>query len=87
MANCIHPDILHEALSHPTNRSKLVKTRFQGIQANASSLSPEELNESKVLCSSSAEELTERMLHLHADFFLSKSMAAVAEQTKNTSEK
>jgi len=70
MANCIHPDILHEALSHPANRSKLVKTRFQGIQANASSLSPEELNESKVLCSSSAEELTERMLHLHADFSL-----------------
>ena len=40
MTNCVHPDIVYEALSHPFNRTKIVKNRFRGIQANAACLSP-----------------------------------------------
>ncbi|WP_321436957.1 homocysteine S-methyltransferase family protein [uncultured Bacteroides sp.] len=66
--NCVHPDILHQALSVPDNNTPLVRARFMGIQANASNLSPEELNECTCLKSSSATELADSMMALHRDF-------------------
>lgn len=66
--NCVHPDILHQALNSPLNNTPLVKVRFKGIQANASCLSPEELNECACLKSSSPTELAESMMSLHKDF-------------------
>jgi len=66
--NCVHPDILHQALSTPENNTSLVRSRFMGIQANASSLGPEELNECACLKSSSAIELADSMMALHRDF-------------------
>jgi len=66
--NCVHPDNLHQALSVPENNTSLVRSRFMGIQANASSLSPEELNECNCLKSSSDIELANSMLALHKDF-------------------
>lgn len=66
--NCVHPDILYQALSSPQNNTQLVRDRFCGIQANASNLSPEELNECSCLKSSTAQELTTSMLALHKDF-------------------
>lgn len=44
MTNCVHPKVLSEALSHDFNKTSVVKDRFNGIQANTSPLSPEELN-------------------------------------------
>ena len=55
MANCVHPDVLHQALLHPRNDTPLVRQRFQGIQANAANLSPEELDGCDHLISSSPE--------------------------------
>lgn len=66
--NCVHPDILHQALNNPLNNTQLVRARFKGIQANASCLSPEELNECTCLKSSSPIELAESMMSLHKDF-------------------
>lgn len=68
MANCVHPDILHEALLHPMNDTELVKARFDGIQANAAALSPEELDGCSCLKSSTAAELSDRLLSLLWDF-------------------
>ena len=33
MTNCVHPDIVYEALSHKFNQTQMVKNRFWGIQA------------------------------------------------------
>lgn len=68
MANCVHPDVLHQALSHPHNDTPLVHERFQGIQANASALSPEELEGCTDLLSSSPDELADRLMTLLWDF-------------------
>ena len=68
MANCVHPDVLHQALLHPRNDTPLVRQRFQGIQANAANLSPEELDGCDHLISSSPEELADRLMTLLWDF-------------------
>lgn len=44
MTNCVHPIVLKSALHCSFNKTKLVKERFCGIQANTSPLSPEELD-------------------------------------------
>ena len=81
MANCIHPDILHQALLHPRNDTPLVRQRFQGIQANAANLSPEELNGCEHLISSPPEELADRLMTLLWDFPLK--ICAAAALTSN----
>lgn len=68
MANCVHPDVLYQALSHPCNDTLLVHERFQGIQANAANLSPEELEGHTGLVSSSPDELVDRLMTLLWDF-------------------
>ena len=68
MANCVHPDVLHQALSHSHNDTPLVRERFQGLQANASVLTPEELEGCTHLESSSPEELADRLMTLLWDF-------------------
>jgi S-methylmethionine-dependent homocysteine/selenocysteine methylase len=64
MANCIHPVILQQALSHPFNCTRFVKERFHGIQANTSALSPEELNNSPELITSDGASLADEMMNL-----------------------
>ncbi|WP_289293060.1 MULTISPECIES: homocysteine S-methyltransferase family protein [Bacteroides] len=68
MANCVHPDVLHQALSHSHNDTPLVRERFQGLQANASTLTPEELEGRTDLESSSPDELADRLMTLLWDF-------------------
>lgn len=68
MANCVHPDILCQALSHSQNDTSLVRIRFKGIQANASPRSPEELDGCSCIQSSAAVELTDRILSLLWEF-------------------
>jgi S-methylmethionine-dependent homocysteine/selenocysteine methylase len=67
MTNCVHPAVLHEALSRPFNSTKLVRERFAGIQANASRLAPEQLDHAADLESSEAGLLASDMIRLRDD--------------------
>lgn len=64
MTNCVHPEIVYCALSHPFNRTELVRQRFLGIQANTSRLSYAQLDHSKDLKTSDPEELAQSMVRL-----------------------
>ena len=64
LTNCVHPSVARRALTAPQNRTALVRGRFCGIQANASPLSPEELDGSEELHQSDAAELAAGMLGL-----------------------
>lgn len=64
MVNCVHPTILKQALMKEVNRSNLVKRRLIGIQANTSSKSPEELNESSELMMEDIETWIDEMMKL-----------------------
>jgi S-methylmethionine-dependent homocysteine/selenocysteine methylase len=64
MTNCVHPAVLYEALSQPFNATGLVRNRFWGIQANASRLTPEELDAAADLESSDASLLADDMIRL-----------------------
>lgn len=68
MTNCVHPIVLGKALSFSFNETKLVKERFCGIQANTSSLSPEELDNCCDLKSSDSVSLVRDMMELHQYF-------------------
>ncbi|MDP4272361.1 MAG: homocysteine S-methyltransferase family protein [Bacteroidota bacterium] len=64
MTNCIHPAVLYKALSWNFNQTPLVKKRFHGIQANTSSLTPEQLDNSKDLKGSDSLELAQAIYKL-----------------------
>lgn len=68
MTNCVHPDIVYEALSKPFNQTEVVKNRFKGIQANAACLSPEELDNSCKLISSNPVNLASSIVKLYKDY-------------------
>lgn len=68
MVNCVHPDILNKALAQPFNQTDLIRRRFAGIQANASALSPEELNHSNTLRAEGPKELAEATLNLRSSY-------------------
>lgn len=70
MANCVHPIIVHEALSHQFNRTEAVQTRFIGIQANTSPLSYNELDGSLDLKESSPIDLANDTIKLINDYHL-----------------
>ena len=70
MTNCVHPDVLYEALSQPFNRTPAVGERFLGIQANTAALPPEELDGREELACSPPNRLAERMVRLQRDFGL-----------------
>jgi S-methylmethionine-dependent homocysteine/selenocysteine methylase len=44
LTNCIHPDVLHKSFLNLKDEDDILKKRLFGIQANASSKSPEELD-------------------------------------------
>lgn len=64
MANCVHPRILHEALSRPINQAGQVRRRFWGLQANASPLPYAQLDGSRERLTSSPQELAQAMAAL-----------------------
>lgn len=68
MTNCIHPKILRKALSCPFNKTRLVKERFRGIQANTSPLTPEELDNCNDLKFSDSVSLANDMMKLYKYF-------------------
>ena len=44
LTNCIHPDVLHKSFVNLVDKENILQKRLFGIQANASSKSPEELD-------------------------------------------
>ena len=65
MTNCVHPVNVAKALAWDFNQTELVKKRFRGIQANASPLTPEELDGCCHIVSSEPVELAEEIIKLH----------------------
>jgi len=70
MTNCIHPINLTKALTNENNRSKAHLKRFKGIQANASNLSPEELNNCSFVIQDDFENIVDEMYSLKKQFNL-----------------
>lgn len=70
MTNCVHPQILDKALSCSFNQTSTVRARFMGIQANASPLSPEELDQCCDLKTSDCFSLTQDMVDLRNKYKL-----------------
>lgn len=70
MTNCIHPTNLIEALNHDKNKNSSQLKRFSGIQANASILSPEELNNCNILQQDDFNNIIEEMVFLQKHFDL-----------------
>lgn len=69
-ANCVHPRNVMSALDKRQNRTRLVRERFLGLEANGSDLSPEELDNSPVVYSSPADEWADEMMRLHSEYGL-----------------
>ena len=67
LSNCVHPTVVHEALSQPFNATDVVRDRLWGIQANGSRLTLEELDASAGLESSDAGRWAAEMLRLRDD--------------------
>jgi S-methylmethionine-dependent homocysteine/selenocysteine methylase len=70
MTNCVHPDVAYAALSQPFNATEVVRGRFLGIQANASRLSPEELDGAPELETSDAARWAQAMIRLRDEMGL-----------------
>lgn len=68
MSNCVHPKVMYKALGQKENQTALVRERYLGIQANSSSLSPEELNEAPELKEDDFLELIEYIRLLKRDY-------------------
>lgn len=68
MTNCVHPSNVGKALAQEFNRTELVRSRFAGIQANASPMTPEELDGCCEIITSEPEELAEEMLKLYEKY-------------------
>lgn len=64
MANCIHPLTLKTALANEINLNSQLPKRFLGIQANASTLSPEELNNCGILHQENFDEMINEIFFL-----------------------
>lgn len=68
MTNCVHPFILDKALSQTFNQTAVVRERFMGIQANASPMTPEELEGGGDIIVSDPVELSAGMIKLCKEY-------------------
>lgn len=66
MTNCVHPNIVYQAITSPLNDNTLVKERFMGIQANTSELPYDKLDGSIELKTSSPDYLAECIMRLQS---------------------
>jgi S-methylmethionine-dependent homocysteine/selenocysteine methylase len=67
-SNCVHPANLRLALENEVNLNSPQLKRFLGIQANSSSLSPEELNNCGILKQENFDEMIDQMNYLRETF-------------------
>jgi S-methylmethionine-dependent homocysteine/selenocysteine methylase len=70
MTNCIHPTNLRLALDNPANKNRPELKRFKGIKSNASSLSPEELDDCPVMHREDFSIMVDDMEFLHQNYDL-----------------
>lgn len=70
MTNCVHPRVLQQALSMSFNRTRRVRNRFLGIQANTSPLPYDALDGAADLHTSAPEALAQDMRRLRLSFGL-----------------
>jgi len=68
MTNCVHPANVRQALANEVNDKDILLKRFKGIQANASVLSPEELNNCGILQQGDFVGMIDEMHLLHREF-------------------
>jgi len=68
MVNCVHPKNVLLGLNMEENKTLIVRNRLKGIQANTSSLSPEELNNNSILQEDNFDELINGINELKSKF-------------------
>jgi len=68
MINCVHPKNVLLGLNMEENKTLIVRNRLKGIQANTSSLSPEELNNNSILQEDNFDELINGIKELKSKF-------------------
>lgn len=68
MVNCVHPKNVLQGLNMEVNKTSTVRNRLKGIQANTSSLSPEELNNNCILQEDDFDELINGINELKTKF-------------------
>jgi methionine synthase I (cobalamin-dependent) len=59
-----------KCLDQTPNCTELVRTRFRGLEANGSDLSPEELDDAATVYSSPADEWADDMMRLYREYGL-----------------
>ena len=70
LTNCIHPDVLHKSFINFNDEDDILKKRLFGIQANASSKSPEELDNLEILDADSPANWARGMVDLNKKYNL-----------------
>lgn len=70
LTNCIHPDVLHKSFLNLVDHENVLKERLFGIQANASSKSPEELDTLEELDADSPDNWASGMIDLNKKYNL-----------------
>ena len=70
LTNCIHPDVLHKSFINLKDEDDILKKRLFGIQANASSKSPEELDTLEELDADSPSDWARGMVDLNKKYNL-----------------
>jgi S-methylmethionine-dependent homocysteine/selenocysteine methylase len=70
LTNCIHPDVLHKSFLNLKDQDSTLRKRLFGIQANASSKSPEELDTLENLDADSPENWAKGMVDLNKKYNL-----------------
>jgi S-methylmethionine-dependent homocysteine/selenocysteine methylase len=70
LTNCIHPDVLHKSFLNLKDENDILKNRLYGIQANASSKSPEELDTLLELDADSPTDWAQGMVDLNKKYNL-----------------
>ncbi len=70
LTNCIHPDVLHKSFFNLKDENDILKKRLFGIQANASSKSPEELDTLENMDADSPKNWAKGMVDLNKKYNL-----------------
>ena len=70
LTNCIHPDVLHKSFINIKDADNILCKRLFGVQANASSKSPEELDKLEELDADSSADWAQGMVDLNKKYKL-----------------
>ena len=68
MLNCVHPTVYEKVMESQGKEYSIVRERLLGLQANTSTMSPEELEGLEYLDAESPESLAEKIVKLHKSY-------------------